>query len=294
MHRVLSAFSLLVALAPPTLQAQRPELPFFQSIAWAPDGSALVFCAVLETWDDGFRLYRIDLDGRNLRLIETGGQRHLYPAWSPDGQLIAFGGRVAGATNVLVTSPNGGSARALTSAPEGGGAPSWSPNGDRIAFHSNWEGEYQVYVMNADGSRVRRVTREAGNNLNPQWSPTGDAILYYSDRQGGGAHDTLYVVDQDGTNERKLTGGVFPTWAADGNTILFTDAADGLSHLFAVYADGRNRRLIAENIVYAIQSPDGGRIAAISVETPASGPRRYGVQLMQTDGSGRHTIFPTP
>lgn len=149
----------------------------------------------------------------------------------------------------------------------------------------------QIWVANADGSNPRRVSPPKGNNWNPQWSPAGDWILYYSDREGGGAHDTIYVVRPGGTDEHQVTGGVFPTWTPDGR-VLFSEREGEEVSLFVVNLDGSARRRVAERAFYGAASPDGRWIAVLAFERGDGGVRRHRIDVMRSDGTDRRTLVP--
>jgi TolB protein len=207
---------------------------------------------------------------------------------------VALGMTKDSVTGVWVVNVNGTGLRTLFAGERIGG-PSFSPDGRRFAFNAPVDGKRQVIVARTDGTGRQRVSPGAGNNWNPQWSPDGQRIAYYSDREGGGAHDTIYVASVDGTNERKVTAGVFPTWTRDGRLVFSDREGDGPS-LFIVGADGSGRRRLAQKALYGVTSPDGAWIAFVSYEgSPAEGSmRKYRLELMGVDGSGRRTLFPPP
>ncbi|MGD2135711.1 MAG: hypothetical protein PVF27_06105 [Gemmatimonadales bacterium] len=69
------ALALLSLVGVSCLQAQRPESPFYQLLAWPPDGWALAVSAVMESWDTGYRVYVVTADGAE----HTRNGRALYP-----------------------------------------------------------------------------------------------------------------------------------------------------------------------------------------------------------------------
>lgn len=278
-------------ILPATTRAQRPEPPFFQSVAWSPDGARLVTAAVLESWDDGFRLYVLKLDGSGLQEIPIGGERALYPAYAPDGRRIAFGMTDGERQSIWIADADGTHAVRLTEGRDRAGGPDWSPEGSRIAYHADLEGKRQVFVINADGTGRRRVSPGPGNNFNPRWSPDGSMIAYYSDRRGGGAHDTIYVVSIEGVDERKVTGGVFPTWTPDGR-LVFADRAGEEMALFVVDSAGTGRRKLTDRAVYGAASPDGRRLAVVAYVDPPDGPVRYRIDLIDCRSGERRALFP--
>lgn len=290
-HAMTVAVGVLSAIAPCVAEAQRPEPPFFQSLAWSPDGGALVASGVMESWDVGYALYVLSPGGAPARRLDTGGgEAPLYPVYTPDGRRVAFGMRLDGTYSIWTIGADGAGLRKLLDAVRAGG-PSYSPDGSRLAFQAQADSLRQVFVAGADGSGVRRVTSAPGNNWNPQWSPSGEWIAYYSDRRGGGAHDTIYVARPDGTDERKVTGGVFPTWAPDGRLVFSDRDGDGAS-LFIVNPDGSGRRRLVERAVYGAMSPDGLWIAAVAFDRVADGGNRYRIDVMRVDGTERRTIVP--
>jgi TolB protein len=253
-----------------------------------------VLAAVLESWERGFQLYVLGVEGGPLRELDVQrGQRPLYPVFVTNERL-AFGMTKDSMTGVWVVNVNGGGLRMLV-AGERVGAPSFSPDGSWFAFNAPVDGKHQVFVVNVDGTGRRRASPGPGSNWNPQWSPDGRRIAWYSDREGGGAHDTIYVANENGTDERKVTAGVFPTWTPDGR-IVFSDRDGEGASLFIVTADGSGRRRLVRNAVHGAMSPDGEWIAFVSYDgNPAPGTtRKYQLELMRADGSGRRTLFPPP
>jgi Tol biopolymer transport system component len=89
--------------------------------SFSPDGSRIVFSSVGDYGDvsdtagaSGLDLYVMAADGSGRhRLVD--GDEDVSPAWSPDGEQIAFvrGGGDDGTGRIFVVDPDDGSARAL-------------------------------------------------------------------------------------------------------------------------------------------------------------------------------------
>jgi eukaryotic-like serine/threonine-protein kinase len=107
------------------------------------------------------------------------------PAFSPDGQRIAFASNRSGSFEIYVCGRDGSSPMQLTSmkAPDTG-TPAWSPDGKQIAFDSRLEGHSDIFVINAEGGSPRRFTSERYDNEVPSWSTDGHWIYFTSDRSG--------------------------------------------------------------------------------------------------------------
>jgi Tol biopolymer transport system component len=102
-----------------------------------------------------------------------------FPAWSPDGQMIAYQSDEGGNLDVWVAPLDGGRPVNLTADHQGWDrAPTWSPDGRQIAFLSERDPS-GVFVMPSWGGvpsrAVMGVERLDGP---PQWSPDGSALAY--------------------------------------------------------------------------------------------------------------------
>jgi TolB protein len=150
---------------------------------WAPDSRSVVYCT-----DDDLKppaknasdIYSIDLESRKITKVISGGT-NTYPAWSPDGNKMAFR-RMLGERNseVFLVNKDGSGEKNLTDNPAFDGWPAWSPDGSKIAFASNRDGgkNYEIYIMNPDGSAVQKVASTEGRATDPQWSRDGKSIYF--------------------------------------------------------------------------------------------------------------------
>ncbi len=227
--------------------------------AWAPAGDRFVTTV-------GSELQTFDANGENGRTIYNGGKdgQLTFPAWSPDGKMIAFGfgsyftGHAKPAVLEIVKA-DGSGLRTLTQGPGNAGFPSWAPDGKRIVYRVAGS-EQGLRILNLADGTVGTLTTEYDNF--PAWSPKGDLIEFTSFRDGD---FEIYTVKPDGSGVRRLThtGGndAHGIWSPDGEWIVFSSSRLGwkdeallsdygpqpYGELFAMHADGSGARQLTDN-----------------------------------------------
>ena len=130
-------------------------------------------------------IYVVDADGKKQRNLTNNPASDWSPAWSPNGQTIAFASYRDRSYDIYVMDADGNNQRNITNNPAAEWSPAWSPDGQRIAFTSGRPGiPFEIYVMNADGSNQRNITNNPGYDGYPSWSPDGQKIAFTSSRDG--------------------------------------------------------------------------------------------------------------
>ena len=128
---------------------------------FSPDGRRIVFESLRSGRQE---LWVADADGGNAQqLTSFDGRVGGTPAWSPDGQSIAYDLRDdTGRGDVWVIPARGGSPHKVTNDPADDLVPSWSRNGDWIYFASTRSGTQQVWKVMPEGGRLIKVTQHGG------------------------------------------------------------------------------------------------------------------------------------
>jgi Tol biopolymer transport system component len=99
--------------------------------------------------------------------------------------------------------------------------PAWSPDKQRIVYSS---GNTSINIIDTRTLDIQQLTQTDSMYLNPSWSPDGEQIAFASNKDGNWE---LYVIDSDGSNERRLTNNALEdglkglTWTSDGEGIAF-------------------------------------------------------------------------
>jgi len=153
------------------------------------------------------------------------------PAWSPDGQSLAFASRRDGRQRIWVKRIAGEAVEvAITEGDDS--RPRYSPDGQQIAFiRQTNDGRTALYVVSSLGGEPRRIAREA---VDADWAPDGRRLCLTRWARGQGITSTLLEqVESDGSNLRLITrleGWRLrcPRWSPDGQYIaLVKDVVAG-------------------------------------------------------------------
>jgi TolB protein len=140
------------------------------SPAWNPKtGKQIVF--VSDRAGDPV-LYLANSDGTNVQRLDMPDMGYVVdPAWSPNGQLLAFSWRrPSGNFDIYIMDIVTRQLVELTRDEGRNERPSWAPDGRHLVFESTRTGTRQIWSMLADGSMPRQLTYE-GQNESPNWSP---------------------------------------------------------------------------------------------------------------------------
>ena len=149
-----------------------------------------------------FALHVADSDGRNNQEILSSDQPILSPAWSPDGEKLAYVSFESGRPSIYVQQVASGQRVALTSFDGINSAPAWSPDGKRLAMSLSKDGQPEIYMMALADRSLTRITNNSSIDTEPSWAPDGRSLLFTSDRSGG---PQIYRYSLNSQSSKRLT-----------------------------------------------------------------------------------------
>ena len=190
--------------------------------ALSPDGRRIAFARVDRS--NYTRIMVMDVGrpetARQLTSERDGLWGHVRPAWSPDGETIAY----ADFRDVWLAPVAGGRPRPLTTDHALNSSPTFSPDGRFVYFASDREGTSALWRIPVGGGPAERVTTGTGPETEPSAAATG-AVAFST------AADRFDVTVADlRTGTRTRFGGVrtesSPSFAPDASAVVFSSDRD--------------------------------------------------------------------
>ncbi|MDB5453769.1 MAG: amidohydrolase, partial [Caulobacteraceae bacterium] len=210
------------------------------SPALSPDGSKVAFRALNA-------LYVMPIGGAP-KAIVNDGYWVCDPAWSPNGETLAYSTDRAGKLDIWLRDMATGAERQLTHFKDAAVSSAWSKDGTQIAFLSQTGALNRVDVASGAITEVFGPLWEPGK---PTWSADGKTIAYaafkpYSARFREGLSEILTVDVASGVASYQpvfpdrsfgTRGDDGPFWSADGKKMVFVFA----SRLYVANVDPKGR-----------------------------------------------------
>ncbi len=257
---------------------------------FSPDGQRLAFVSTRQpaaepgqAWN---AIYLMNADGSGVKRLSRPDTADYSPAWSPQGDLIAFasGSGRAGGTDLFVMRPDGSGRRLVV---KNGGWPSFAGDGQSLFFHSRRQGNWGVWRVNLDGSNLKRITPPDFEAFTPRVSVDGKWLVLAVLR---GEHRQIELMDLSTGKLTPLTTGATDHWnpaiSSDGRQVVYHQASPGSAvpnvELWGA-PPGSDLKLLRLAGAFPSFSPDGKRLALVGDLAR--------LDLMNTDGSGRKTLY---
>ncbi len=191
--------------------------------SWAPDGGSLIYAH----YD---KLYRINSDGSNLRLVATApANRHFRECeFSPLGDKIVVEtiGLNSYDSEIYLMNSNGSDMQILVdNLPGNIERPSFSTDGKSILYTHDISGfesadgrqlNSHIFLKSLIDSTITDLSFNkinGTNDTNPRFSPDGGSIIFNNSKNDGSGNPDVWIIDLSGEYRHKIiTNGLMPDW----------------------------------------------------------------------------------
>lgn len=231
--------------------------------------------------DFDYRLQVADADGQRARTVYRSSEPIISPAWSADGERIAFANKVGDRWKVFVQQLSSGQSETLSGRSGYTSSPAFSPNGRYLAYVSSTTGSPELYLYDFSTGRSTRLTHNTYIDTEPSFSPDSRSLVYTSER-GGSAQ--IYKMDLATKRIERLTfegsQNLKAQYSSDGEYLVFVHQNEGRFHVAAMDLASRDIRVLTETnldespsiapngtmLVYATQRGGEGVLAWVSLD----------------------------
>lgn len=177
-----------------------------------------------------YQLIVADADGENQHLVLESRFPLMSPAWSPDGQYLAYVSFETKHSGVYVQLVRSGERRQVSARAGVNGAPAWSPDGRKLALTlGGSSGNPDIFVLDLNTQDLTRITDDPAIDTEPVWAPDGRSLYFTSDRAGS---PQIYQINaQAGAHPKRITfGGSYnarPRVSPDGTELAMVTLDNG-------------------------------------------------------------------
>ena len=201
------------------------------------------FEKLTEDWHDYLKKeYWSDINKREKlsdfseKLTDRSKTKNFYnvsPAFSPDGNTIAYFTDQSGYMDLVLLNVNSGKQKKRLI--RGNNSPdfeelkwlqpglSWSPNGKQIAFASKSGKEDSIIIVNVKNGKYKKIPIGLDGVFTTSWHPSGNKIAFIGQKNDS---NDLYLIDLKNNVITNLTNDIYsdfnPSWSLDGNKIFFS------------------------------------------------------------------------
>jgi len=217
------------------------------------------------------------------------------PAFSPDGNQVAFALENADGRGIYTTIVGGEKTLRLTAGTDY--SPTWSPDGRRVAFYRDLGHGTSIYAVPALGGTEQRLYTGLSSawTTGLNWSPDGK-VLALADSHGGTNHTWISLLSLADSSTRQLTFpsgpeiDYSPAFSPDGSTVAFVRGSlvGVVSDLYVIPTVGGVAKRLTFDNTWILGSPTwtpdgrdivfssdrGGGLSSLWRVSPTGGPLR--------------------
>lgn len=169
-------------------------------------------------------LYRIRPDGSDRQLIDQLNGYIYAPAWSADGQMLAYSKQALRQHPKIYIYDRKSKTHNLVVNAEGSNlSPSFSPDGQKLLYSSTVGGNADIYEMRLSDGETKQLTTLPSTEVQPSYASDGQSFVYTSDKVRAGRPSIYRYRFATGNASLISTGGyaASPQLSVDGQRLAY-------------------------------------------------------------------------
>jgi TolB protein len=248
--------------------------------------------AFLSTGTGNKEIYICEFDGFAPRQLTRNNDITLFPAWSSDGNWMAYTSYKNKRPDLFIRDLKGTRETAVS---KNGinTTPAWVPGTLELAATFSFSGDQEIYLLTKEGKIIKNLTNSKGIDSSPTFSPDGRQMAFVSKRSGT---PQVFIMEMNSGISKRLTySGQYntqPSWSPAGDKIAYTAMEGGATNIMVINADGSGQTQLTNGGGYnesPTWSPDGSLIAFSSTK---EGPSR--IFVMTARGTDAKRLLSMP
>lgn len=226
-----------------------------QDPAVSPDGTQMAVSILGKIW-------LLSIKGGEAQQLSDGFGWDTHPAWSPDGQFVAYAHLLPSGAELIVRNLSTGNSTALYHSEVEIGQIAYNPKGGELFFIVE-RSQYDAHLFKiAPGGQAKQLTQaENWHEWSFALSPDGREVLLDSGRYGG---SDLYRIQLDSMQMTRVTRTPAHehnvAWSRDGKSWVFVQTDNGVDRVMVQPATSTTARAVYWNAYDQKQlalAPDG-------------------------------------
>ncbi len=249
-------------------------------------GSRLVFVSTVK---GNKEIFTSDFDGGNITRVTNFNNISMTPAWSSDGNFIAFTSYAKGNPDLYIRDLRTNH-DVLVSKKGLNITPAWIPGQFALAATLSFSGDQDIYLISGSGQIKRQLTKEMGIDVSPAFSPDGTRFAFVSKRSGT---PQIYIGDTGSNSATRLTFqgnyNTSPAWSPDGEKIAYVGVVKNSINIYVIGVNGGGPTQLTSgqgDNEDPSWSPDGNLIAFSSTRQGTSR-----IFVMTSTGADQRLLF---